>query len=396
LDYAHSQSPPVIHRDLKSSNVMIDKHGSVKVLDFGIAREIHDSYTTITGKGDTSGTLPYMSPEQVRGQRPAPSMDIYSLGIICYECFNGKVPFHTGAIDYQIIHEKPALIEGISHNTNNTLQKMLAKDSGERPETAGQLIELLKSKPKPRVQPVIEKPPVVEKPKKPEPVAIKVTKKSKPAKSKKGLWIVLTFVVIGIVATIVVVKQGQKSSGSQSYKTKRPTAILPVRTKSIAQGSPDPVALKSSVPPPPTKKTPKQTDSPIVTGVPRGQWHDFTFDITQWGYQYYDLLAGKKVGSKQTHGLVMEVSRSECKLENRYRGIVVGTNVTNRRSRFIAVNFCETSAQWEKARTQFQGSEFRMFVSPDSIWKCSKNGISYRIKLVKATEKRITFSYLVE
>jgi len=144
LDYAHSQKPPVIHRDLKLSNVMIDKNGSIKVLDFGIAREIHDSYTTITGKGDTSGTLPYMSPEQVRGQRPAPSMDIYSLGIICYECLNGKLPFHTGKIDYQIIHEKPALIEDVPDCTNNALQKVLAKEPDERPKTAAELVEDLR------------------------------------------------------------------------------------------------------------------------------------------------------------------------------------------------------------------------------------------------------------
>jgi len=150
LDYAHSQSPPVIHRDLKSSNVMIDKNGSVKVLDFSIAREIHDSYTTITGKGDTSGTLPYMSPEQVRGQRPAPSMDIYSLGIICYECLNGKVPFYTGELTYQIIHEKPAFIEGVPDYTNDTIRKILAKDSGERPKTAEELVKLLtQTKPEP-------------------------------------------------------------------------------------------------------------------------------------------------------------------------------------------------------------------------------------------------------
>ncbi|MBN2590034.1 MAG: protein kinase [Sedimentisphaerales bacterium] len=143
LDYAHSQNPPVIHRDLKSSNIMVDKQGHTKILDFGIAREMKDSYTRVTGKADTSGTLPYMSPEQVRGLKPSPSMDIYSLGVICYECLNGKVPFYTGELTYQIIHEKPGLIEDIPDYINDALQNVLAKDPETRPQSANQVIELL-------------------------------------------------------------------------------------------------------------------------------------------------------------------------------------------------------------------------------------------------------------
>jgi formylglycine-generating enzyme required for sulfatase activity len=247
LDYAHSQSPPVIHRDLKSSNVMIDTNGNVKVLDFGIAREIHDSFTTITGKTDTSGTLPYMSPEQVRGQRPTPSMDIYSLGIICYECLNGKVPFYTGQIDYQIVHEKPALIEGIVGYINDVLQKVLAKEAADRPKTAKELIELFKAKPQveSKREPVVKeirritqsKPEVVD----------KTLLSPEPAKSKRGLWMVAGLVIIGIIAVITLVNQqnNRKDIGtnhtsrsttsqtkqaevSQPLQQKPPSAVAPV------------------------------------------------------------------------------------------------------------------------------------------------------------------------
>ena len=64
LDYAHSRR--VLHRDLKPSNILLDGEGNVKISDFGIAREMRDSLTRLTGK-DTSGTLPYMSPEQLMG-----------------------------------------------------------------------------------------------------------------------------------------------------------------------------------------------------------------------------------------------------------------------------------------------------------------------------------------
>ena len=212
LDYAHSQNPPVIHRDLKSSNVMIDKNGNVKVLDFGIAREIHDSYTTITGKGDTSGTLPYMSPEQVRGQRPSASMDIYSLGIICYECLNGKVPFYTGDIQYQIIHEIPALINGIPDYVNNALLKVLSKESASRPQTAKEAIELLRDKPQPIVipiqpAPIREKTEVLTEPVRPKPAeapkpAVR-TPPQKPAKSNKGLKFCLAISALVIVCMVL-------------------------------------------------------------------------------------------------------------------------------------------------------------------------------------------------
>jgi len=76
LEYAHKRK--VLHRDIKPSNIMIAKDGSVKLLDFGIAREMKDSYTRVTGK-ETSGTLPYMSPQQLMGEPPTASMDIYSL-----------------------------------------------------------------------------------------------------------------------------------------------------------------------------------------------------------------------------------------------------------------------------------------------------------------------------
>lgn len=145
LDYAHAQKPPVIHRDLKPSNIIIGKSGSVKVLDFGVAREIKDSYTRVTGR-ETSGTLPYMSPEQLRGKKPSASMDIYALGVVCYECLSSHPPFYTGELTYQVLHEEPEVLEGALSHVNGAVQKALAKDPAERPQTAGALIELLRTK----------------------------------------------------------------------------------------------------------------------------------------------------------------------------------------------------------------------------------------------------------
>jgi uncharacterized protein len=144
LCHAHERQPAVVHRDLKPSNVMIDRSGHAKVLDFGIAREMKDSFTQVTGKADTSGTLPYMSPEQLRGKRLSASMDIYALGAVCYECLCGHPPFYQGELMYQIIHEMPENLEGVPGPANMALQRALAKDATHRPQTALEFAQLLR------------------------------------------------------------------------------------------------------------------------------------------------------------------------------------------------------------------------------------------------------------
>lgn len=108
LDYAHSQG--VVHRDIKPANVMIRADGTPFVLDFGIAREIQETMTHVTGKL-SSGTLLYMSPEQLRGQQPNATQDVYSFAAMAYECLKGEPPFSRGQIEYQILNETPAKLQ---------------------------------------------------------------------------------------------------------------------------------------------------------------------------------------------------------------------------------------------------------------------------------------------
>jgi serine/threonine protein kinase len=107
IDYAHTQR--VIHRDIKPSNILIREDGMPFITDFGIAREMKDTMTRVTGRG-TSGTLPYMSPEQLRGDPPTPQQDIYSFAATIYEALAGHPPFYRGQIEYQIMHEPAAPI----------------------------------------------------------------------------------------------------------------------------------------------------------------------------------------------------------------------------------------------------------------------------------------------
>src|SRR6266516_2457816 len=97
--FNHAQ---VIHRDLKPGNLMVNKRGDLKITDFGIARSLADSASRLTAEQGRSGTLVYMSPQQLSGERGTHLDDIYSLGASIYELLTSKPPFYSGNIDRQI------------------------------------------------------------------------------------------------------------------------------------------------------------------------------------------------------------------------------------------------------------------------------------------------------
>ena len=136
LDYAHTQG--VVHRDVKPGNVMIRKDGTPFVLDFGIAREIQETMTRVTGKL-SSGTLMYMSPEQLNGAAPNPSQDVYSFSAMLYECLSGHPPFYRGQIEHQIESKTPAQLESKTVFAAAVMSG-LSKCSDERPKSCADLI----------------------------------------------------------------------------------------------------------------------------------------------------------------------------------------------------------------------------------------------------------------
>lgn len=136
LDYAHGQK--VIHRDIKPSNILIRDDGTAFITDFGIAREVKETMTRVTGR-TTSGTLPYMSPEQMKGDPPSPAQDIYSLGATLYECLTGHPPFYRGQIEYQIVNSKPQPFPFSTAFTQSVLS-CLEKTPESRPESATAVI----------------------------------------------------------------------------------------------------------------------------------------------------------------------------------------------------------------------------------------------------------------
>lgn len=140
----------IIHRDLKTPNLMRDAKGVVRLMDFGIAKHM-DSETHMTGTGAILGTPEYMSPEQVRGEKIDARSDLYAMGIVIFELFTGDVPFRGDtplATIFKHMQEPPPLDEPRSQRVPNKvkdlLRKMLAKNPGERPATAAAVGEALR------------------------------------------------------------------------------------------------------------------------------------------------------------------------------------------------------------------------------------------------------------
>jgi non-specific serine/threonine protein kinase len=130
LQAAHKKG--VIHRDIKSSNIMITDDGRVKIMDFGLAK-IHG--VQITQIGTTVGTMAYVSPEQALGENVGPWSDIWSLGVVFYEMLTGRLPFqgdYDQVMIYSILNQKPVFPGLIPARLQLILQKMLEKNWEDR------------------------------------------------------------------------------------------------------------------------------------------------------------------------------------------------------------------------------------------------------------------------
>ena len=147
LNKAHKQD--VIHRDIKSANIIITADGVAKILDFGLAKL--KGQTKLTKEGTTLGTVAYMSPEQAKGGEMDHRSDIWSLGAVIYEIVSGQLPFkgdYDQAIMYSIMNDNPepvtAIRTGVPQELERIINKALSKDHGERYQHADDLIVDLK------------------------------------------------------------------------------------------------------------------------------------------------------------------------------------------------------------------------------------------------------------
>jgi serine/threonine-protein kinase len=239
VHYAHTRPSPVIHCDLKPSNVFIGRDGRARVFDFGLARNVHPDREE---DGEISGTPSYMAPEQAAGRTLDidARTDVWALGAILYELLSGQPPF-VGAT-FEILHrtmtERPKPINDTIRDTTRKMQageistkalvrippfleelcmKCLSIDKAERPRSMGEIADLIESGMVPRVEAKAAAPPPPPAPA-PRPLPAAAPKAAPPEKKvpSRALWTSVAGLLVAAGASIFLLRGGAASEAAES------------------------------------------------------------------------------------------------------------------------------------------------------------------------------------
>jgi serine/threonine-protein kinase len=213
LDYSHRAG--IIHRDIKPANVMLTPTGDVKVMDFGIARAIADTSSTMTQTAAVVGTAQYLSPEQARGETVDSRSDVYSTGCLLYELLTGRPPFvgeSPVSVAYQHVREQakpPSAVDStLPPEIDAIVMKALAKRIEDRYQSAGamrsDIDRYLAGKPVTAPQPVIP-PPVPDAPPVEESTSIfHAVSDDEPPPRRRWPLVLMSLIILGLLIAAVV------------------------------------------------------------------------------------------------------------------------------------------------------------------------------------------------
>lgn len=303
LDYAHQRS--LVHRDIKPQNILVDREGNAKVVDFGIAKGLQDANLTEAGTG--MGTVHYVSPEQARGEPATPASDLYSTGIVLYEMLTKTLPFNAdtpvGVAMHHVNTPPPlpsSLNSSIPKPVENIVLRAIAKNPSDRFPTGAALETALRhwddgvpdrsetiayptragrtsvaARPRPPADrrapaaPPRRRPPRQQPP--PPPIA---------RRDEVGCitWLIGVTLIAGVIGFLVLAFQfgpelfgseTDENPGSESTPTEQPAAVEPAATATTeaptATPEPEPTATPS---PTPTEIPPTFTVEPEIPRVP--------------------------------------------------------------------------------------------------------------------------------
>ncbi|MEM7800328.1 MAG: protein kinase [Chloroflexota bacterium] len=146
LDEAHALG--IVHRDIKPENILFDHRQEPFLADFGLSKIFSDSNQHNPTVDEIMGTITYMSPEQVRGQKLDHLTDIYSMGVMFFEACNGYLPFNADepvAIAFKQAYEEPPAMDDLSKPVEDVIRKALEKKPEDRFQSAGELVSAFES-----------------------------------------------------------------------------------------------------------------------------------------------------------------------------------------------------------------------------------------------------------